>query len=82
MKNTLHENIPIDPEHNQRLAYKLWEQAGRPSDRSLDFWLEAEHQLRAIPRKASVADAKQVAKQKPLPTRASPTTAKRTMALR
>lgn len=26
-------------------AYELWEQAGRPIDRDLDFWLEAERQI-------------------------------------
>nr|WP_249797684.1 DUF2934 domain-containing protein [Bradyrhizobium sp. 199] len=26
-------------------AYDLWEQAGRPAGRELDFWLEAERQL-------------------------------------
>ncbi len=28
-----------------RLAYLLWEQAGRPSGRDLEFWLKAESQL-------------------------------------
>ncbi len=27
-------------------AYQLWEQAGRPSGRDLDFWLEAEREIR------------------------------------
>ncbi|WP_439394579.1 DUF2934 domain-containing protein [Bradyrhizobium sp. PMVTL-01] len=26
-------------------AYELWEQAGRPTDRDLDFWLEAEREI-------------------------------------
>ena len=26
-------------------AYQLWEQAGRPSGRDLDFWLEAEREI-------------------------------------
>ena len=26
-------------------AYELWEQAGRPSNRELEFWLEAERQI-------------------------------------
>lgn len=26
-------------------AYELWEQAGRPTDRDLEFWLEAERQI-------------------------------------
>ena len=28
-------------------AYHLWEQAGRPAGRELDFWLEAERQIEA-----------------------------------
>jgi hypothetical protein len=28
-------------------AYQLWEQAGRPSGRDLDFWLEAEREISA-----------------------------------
>lgn len=27
-------------------AYELWEEAGRPSGRDLDFWLEAERQVK------------------------------------
>jgi Protein of unknown function (DUF2934) len=27
-------------------AYELWEQAGRPHDRDLEFWLEAERQIK------------------------------------
>ena len=27
-------------------AYELWERAGRPSDRGLEFWLEAERQIK------------------------------------
>ena len=30
-----------------RLAYQLWEDAGRPVGRDLEFWLAAESQLRA-----------------------------------
>lgn len=26
-------------------AYELWEQAGRPTDRDVEFWLEAERQI-------------------------------------
>ena len=26
-------------------AYELWEQAGRPAGRELEFWLEAERQI-------------------------------------
>ncbi|MCK1654732.1 DUF2934 domain-containing protein [Bradyrhizobium sp. 149] len=26
-------------------AYELWEEAGRPADRDVEFWLEAERQI-------------------------------------
>jgi hypothetical protein len=26
-------------------AYELWEQAGRPTDRDVEFWVEAERQI-------------------------------------
>jgi hypothetical protein len=26
-------------------AYELWQQAGQPADRDLEFWLEAERQI-------------------------------------
>jgi hypothetical protein len=33
-----------------RVAYQLWENAGRPAGRDLEFWLAAEAQVRANPR--------------------------------
>lgn len=30
-----------------RLAYQLWENAGRPAGRDLEFWLAAEAEVRA-----------------------------------
>jgi hypothetical protein len=34
-------------------AYELWEEAGRPAERDVEFWLEAERQIkeREIPRR-------------------------------
>ncbi len=44
----------IDPSLIQEdiavLAYRLWEEAGRPGDRELEFWFSAEQQLSAGPR--------------------------------
>ncbi len=36
------------------LAYRLWDAAGRPEGRDMDFWLEAEAKL-AVGGKAKVA---------------------------
>src|SRR5215468_10290365 len=47
-----------DPRHNHGMsrqdriserAYQLWEQAGRPSGRDLEFWARAEAELRFAP---------------------------------
>jgi Protein of unknown function (DUF2934) len=31
-------------------AYELWEQNGRPADRDLEFWLQAESEIKAAER--------------------------------
>jgi hypothetical protein len=41
-----------------RLAYQLWENAGRPANRDLEFWLAAENKLRSHP-KQTVANVPQ-----------------------
>lgn len=41
-------HTPIDHEEIQQLAFQLWERAHSPPGRDLDFWLAAEHQLRAM----------------------------------
>jgi hypothetical protein len=41
-----------------KLAYQLWEQAGRPAGRDLEFWLNAEVKLRQVaPSAAAPASA-------------------------
>jgi Protein of unknown function (DUF2934) len=47
-------------------AYNLWEQAGHPSARELDFWLQAEQQLTQSGG-ANSADTKSAAKQQITP---------------
>jgi Protein of unknown function (DUF2934) len=47
MKNASSPSPAIPHEEKERLAYRLWEQANRPSGQSLDFWLQAETQLAA-----------------------------------
>lgn len=34
---------------NELLAYQLWQQAGEPSGRDVEFWLEAEKHLKGRP---------------------------------
>lgn len=50
MADTQGQNIPEDSEIRE-LAYRLWEEAGRPSGRQEEFWLQAEEQLgrRSVP---------------------------------
>lgn len=38
-------------------AYELWEQAGRPANRDLEFWLEAERQIEAEREQRKVSGA-------------------------
>jgi Protein of unknown function (DUF2934) len=47
MKNASSPSPAIPHEEKERLAYRLWEQANRPSGQALDFWLQAEAQLAA-----------------------------------
>jgi hypothetical protein len=64
MKNNM--QVQLTPEPNQAqigaLAYQKWEEAGRPQGRDLDFWLQAESQLRALAQKVTAAPAKETAK--------------------
>jgi hypothetical protein len=34
-----------NPEQIARAAYQLWEQAGKPTGRDMEFWLKAERQI-------------------------------------
>src|SRR5215468_10303727 len=58
-----------DPRHNHGMsrqdrirerAYQLWEQAGRPSGRDLEFWARAEAELRVAVPRAPAAPAQPV----------------------
>jgi Protein of unknown function (DUF2934) len=33
----------------RRRAYHLWEESGRPGGHDMDFWLEAERQVKSVP---------------------------------
>jgi hypothetical protein len=47
MKTPIHQNN-ASPTHEQIacVAYSLWEQAGRPADRDMEFWTQAESRLK------------------------------------
>jgi hypothetical protein len=57
MKNTMEQTVTVDEASVSRVAYELWENAGRPAGRDLEFWLAAEAQVRGSLRKLSVATA-------------------------
>ena len=44
------------------LAYRLWEDAGKPDGRDMDFWLEAERQAGGAAKPKAAAKAKAPAK--------------------
>ena len=47
MNKTIEKTVTTNETSVSRLAYQLWETAGRPSGRDLEFWLAAEAKLRA-----------------------------------
>jgi hypothetical protein len=52
MNKTIENNVTSDESSVSRVAYQLWEKAGRPAGRDLEFWLAAEAQVRAAVRPA------------------------------
>jgi hypothetical protein len=46
-KNTTEHSVEVNESEISVVAYQKWEQAGHPSDRNLQFWLDAEAQVRA-----------------------------------
>jgi len=67
--------VAMDEANVSRVAYQLWENAGRPAGRDLEFWLEAETRVRAsaqqasVPRNVEVAPVVTVAEKAPRATR-------------
>ena len=57
MNKTIETTMKSDEATVSRLAYELWENAGRPSGRDLEFWLSAEAQLRGRRHHAPAAPA-------------------------
>jgi hypothetical protein len=54
MNKTIEQTVAVDQATVSRLAYQLWENAGRPAARDTEFWLVAEAQVRASANRASV----------------------------
>ena len=46
MKNTNEHSVASTDSEIGLLAYHMWEKAGRPAGKDLDFWLRAEEQIR------------------------------------
>ncbi|HWV98625.1 MAG TPA: DUF2934 domain-containing protein [Candidatus Acidoferrum sp.] len=46
MKNTMEDSVGVKESEIRLAAYQMWEKAGRPPGRDLQFWLDAEAQLR------------------------------------
>jgi hypothetical protein len=52
MKNTIEHSVRIKESEIGLVAYQMWEQAGHPAGRDLQFWLDAEAQLRSAAKAA------------------------------
>ena len=53
MNKTIEQTVTTNESNVSRLAYELWENAGRPSGRDMEFWLAAEAKARAVGRHAT-----------------------------
>ncbi|HLH57458.1 MAG TPA: DUF2934 domain-containing protein [Verrucomicrobiae bacterium] len=77
MNTTTETKVNADESTVSLVAYQLWEQAGRPTGRDLEFWLAAETKLReqaqpeAAPKSSAVRPARAGARKswpKPYPS--------------
>jgi hypothetical protein len=57
MKNEIEHSKAFSQSEIAVVAYRMWETAGHPASRDLQFWLEAEAQLRAAAKTASTPPA-------------------------
>jgi hypothetical protein len=57
MKNGIEHSKAISQSEIAVVAYHMWEMAGHPDSRDLQFWLEAEAQLRAAAKTAATPPA-------------------------
>ena len=55
MKKTMEQTVTVDESNVSRVAYQLWENAGRPAGRDLEFWLAAEAHVRSSTKQIGVA---------------------------
>lgn len=62
--------MSIAYEQVRELAYRLWQEDGAPEGRAMDYWLQAEAALTAVPAKAP-AKAKAASKPKATPKAAA-----------
>ncbi|KAF0225910.1 MAG: hypothetical protein FD176_65 [Rhodospirillaceae bacterium] len=49
------ETMSVVHEQVRELAYRLWQEDGAPEGRAMDYWLQAEAALTAVPAKAKAA---------------------------
>jgi Protein of unknown function (DUF2934) len=80
MNTNMKNSVTRDEASVSRLAYQLWENAGRPAGRDLEFWLAAEAQLHAATTRHAIAPQPEVVlvKETSKPARSTKTGAKKT----
>jgi hypothetical protein len=61
MTNTMEHSKTLNDSEIAVVAYQMWEAAGHPASRDLQFWLDAEAQLGAATKALAVAPAAPVA---------------------
>ncbi len=58
MDKTIVKEVAVTKDVIARLAYQLWEKAGRPAGRDLEFWVEAEKQNLVLSKPTEIQPAK------------------------
>ena len=57
MENTMEHSKTVNESEVSVMAYQMWEKAGHPPGRDLQFWLDAEAQVRGAAKAAPIAPA-------------------------
>jgi hypothetical protein len=73
MNKTIEKSLKTDVAGVSRLAYQLWEHAGRPAGRDLEFWLAAEARLQLAATPSLTSPVEQVTT-KPSPMKSNRST--------